>query len=214
MKQLSIGEILSLVPAFITALGAVVGNIYIVVKWLLKFSANKRAKLLNYYNEYNELPKEEPGEITKNFIIRKIKNAIDFEITKIRDEFLGKIFMFVILNAKRKIDSFLLKRVIRFVSIDNERASVDFVKLKRENIKSVCISLFSFILMFVFVYLLFLIDSYPDKKSIFIEIYLGSLAIMSEAFGLMFLNKYNRIKPVGKLNNALAEIDASAFKTN
>nr|ELR5245161.1 hypothetical protein [Providencia rettgeri] len=61
---------------------------------------------------------------------------------------------------------------------------------------------------------LFLIDSYPDKKSIFIESYLGSLAIMSEAFGLMFFSKYNRIKPVEKLNNALAEIDASAFKPN
>ncbi len=213
MKPLSVGEILSLFPPLMAALVSIVGNIYLVVKWLSKFSANKRVKLLNYYNEYNSLPREESGEITKNFIIRKIKNSINFEITKLKDEYFSKVFMFIVLSSQGRIDSFLLKRVIGFVNIEDKLVSVNFTKLKRENRNSICIASISFVLMLVFLCLLFLINYYYLYINFnLIEIYLGSLVIMSETFGLIYLSKYNRVKPIKKLNNTLAEIDASVFK--
>lgn len=202
--KLTVGDTIALAAIAVPLITAIFNRIS-------RYKDLKINKLYGYYEKREKLKVniKNNSDSFQRYVSIEMVESIEREVTKVKNIKFRNIFLYVLNNHNGSVlNKFNLKNLLEYV-VFNDGFKINFDKfhLKQHLYKVyLSISIFAFLLSSVLFLFLFMDGSHILKAILTI------LLFISESAMLIFFDKIIRKSKMVKYSNALAEIDASAFK--
>ncbi|EMJ7520103.1 hypothetical protein QPK77_09335 [Providencia rettgeri] len=188
--------------------------------YFIRYKDSRINKLYGYFDKHEKLKIniKNNSDPFQKFVSVEIIESIERVVTKVSDVEHRNVFLYVLNCYKGKLlNKYNLKNLLEYIYFDREfKINFERFYFKQHLYKVyVIVSMLIFLISsFLFVLSSVLFGSLSTDGYIALRVIAIILLFASESTALIFFDKIIRKSKMIKYSNALAEIDASAFKPN